>query len=78
MVNEIEYDYVILTISDLDGNVIRYSAKRAIRGTYINTETFIEGFEGISISIYDNFEDFIYAIENYKKSGCKYLELLYQ
>lgn len=78
MVNEMQYDYVILTVSDLEGEVIRYSAKRAIKGDYINTETFIEGFEGISISIYDDFEDFIDAIENYKKLGCKYLELLYQ
>lgn len=78
MVNELQYDYVILTISNLDGDVIRYSAKRAIKGTYINTETFIRGFEGISISIYNDYEDFIDAIENYKKLGCKYLELLYQ
>ena len=78
MVKERQHDQVILTISDLDGNVIKYSAKRAIRGTYINTETFIKGFEGISISIYDDLEDFICAIENYKKTGCKYLELLYQ
>lgn len=78
MVNEIQYDYVILTVSDLEGNIIRYSGKKAIKGTYINTQTFIEGLEGISISVHDDFLDFVHIIKTYKKLGCKYISLLHQ
>lgn len=70
--------YVILTVSNSEGIVFKYSACLDKEHKYTDTETYLQGLEGIAVTCYDNFEDFQDALTDYKYNNCNFSELLYQ
>lgn len=75
-----DMQYVILTVSDNTGAIIYYSATPDVNHKYTDTETFMDSgsLEGISITTYDNYNDFIDALTDYKCcKNCKYIECMY-
>lgn len=71
--------YVILTVSDSEGIIVKYSATVDNKNKYKDTETFLSRntLEGIVVTTYDNLEDFKDALACYKSTNAEYIECLY-
>lgn len=69
--------YVIVTISNNEGIVTKYATIVDRVNRFKDTESFIQGLEGISVTTYDNIEDYFDAITEYDFSNnCEYCELM--
>lgn len=78
MVTNKTAQYVILTVTDNNFKVIKYSGIADYKNKYKNTEitTDRHSAECISLSLYDDYEDFCDALANYKDDGAEWLSAL--